>query len=323
VKRALISLLVLLSVLAPGAARAQGAGAQGWWTQVNGVVPPDVGATDLLLQGGDPARALPSTGGVVDQSPKPTALAALSFTVAPGSRVGPLVLQVASGGQAGDVRAYPVKAPWVPVQGGALADAPVPELSRYSAGTLSPDGASLVFPDIGRLATEAGLLSVVLVPGATDRVVVHQPTGTALTVAAPELATAPSRPVPPGQAAPQVPVPTGPPIAAIRVLPRVDSVVLPGVAAPAAPAPSVAAAPAPVAVAPVAAAALTRRLVPDDGRSRLIVVLEIALVVGFFGLMGQGPLAQLARLTGAQGPVDETRGIGRFRTVRSGRTPRL
>jgi hypothetical protein len=321
VKRVLLGLLVALSVLAPGAARAQGAGAQGWWTQVNGVLPPDVGATDLLLQGGDPARALPSTGGVVDQSPQPTALGALSFTVAPASQVGALVLGVASGGQASDVRAYRVRAPWVPVQGGALADAPVPDLSRYSAGKLSPDGASLVFPDIGRLTTEAGLLSVVLVPGATDRVVVHQPTGTALTVAAPEVATAPSGPVPP---APQVPLPAGPPIAAIRVLPRVDSVLLPGVTAPAAPNPSVAAAPAPVAAAPVAAAAaLTRRLVPDDGRSRLIVLLEIALVVGFFGLMGQGPLASLSRLTGDQTAVDEARGIGRFRTVRSGQTPRL
>ena len=83
-RRLLVGLLVLLGVLLPGPAQAQGSAAQGWWTQISGVVPPDVGATDLLLQGGDPMRAVPNTGGAIDQSPQPTALAALRFTVVPG-----------------------------------------------------------------------------------------------------------------------------------------------------------------------------------------------------------------------------------------------
>jgi hypothetical protein len=317
-RRLLVGLLVLLGVLLPGPAQAQGSAAQGWWTQISGVVPPDVGATDLLLQGADPTRAVPNTGGAIDQSPQPTALAALRFTVVPGSQIGSLVLQFATGGQAQDVRAYPAKGAWVPVQGGALADAAVPDLSRYSAGKLSPDGASLVFPDIGRLATDQGLLSVVLVPGAADRVVVHQPAASALTVVAPPIA-AEQAPPPPFAAVP-------PPSAVVPLLPRADSPALPGIVAPAPAAeePTVAPAPAPVAaVALPAPLAATRRLVPDDGRSRLIVLLEIALVVGFFGLMGQGPLALLARLTGEQALVEEARGIGRFRTARAGQAPRL
>lgn len=317
----LVGLVVVLAVLVPGAARAQGAAAQGWWTQVTGVVPPDVGPTDLLLQGGDPARALPNTGGVLDQSPQPTSLGALRFVVDPGSEVGALVLQVPAGGQALDVRAYPAKGAWVPVQAGALADAAVPDLSRYSAGKLSADGATLVFPDIGRLVTEQGLLSVVLVPGATDRVVVHQPAASALTVVPPAAAAEPVA---------QPPVTAAPPVAApVPVLPRVQSPGLPGFVVPVpvevvAPAPSVAQAPVPAVAVPVAAPlAAARRLVPDDGRSRLIALLEIALVVGFFGLLGQGPLALLARFTGEQAPFEQDRGIGRFQAARSGQAPRL
>ncbi|MGB8651886.1 MAG: hypothetical protein WCD35_14630, partial [Mycobacteriales bacterium] len=72
-----------------------------------------------------------------------------------------------------------------------------------------------------------------------------------------------------------------------------------------------------------AAVASVRRLLADDRRTRLLVGLEAVLLVGWFGLLGQGPLARLARLTG-QRPVARTeRGVGRFAAVRVGPAPRL
>jgi hypothetical protein len=324
VKGVLAALLLTASVvLSPGTAQAQGADAQGWWTQVNGAVPPDVGATDLLLQGGDPARVLPNTGGAVDQAPQPTALAAVRFSVTPGAQVGALVLQLAPGGQAMDVRAYPAKQAWVAVQGGALADAAIPDLTRYSAGKLSADGASLVFPDVGRLATEQGLLSVVLVPGALDRVVLHAPLPTALTVSPPAaVPTDEAPPVAPPAADPVVaPLDLQPGAAPAPVLPRVDATA-PTLAD--LPAPALAPQALPVAVAPaVAAASTARSLVPDDGRTRWFVLLELALVAAFFGLLGQGPLARLGGLTGQRAAAETARGVGRFRIDRTGSAPRL
>jgi hypothetical protein len=64
-------------------------------------------------------------------------------------------------------------------------------------------------------------------------------------------------------------------------------------------------------------------VVADDARTRGIVVLEALLVAVFFGLLGLGPLARLARLTGQTAAVTGERGVGRFRSVREGRAPRL
>lgn len=316
---------VLAFGLVPATAQAQGADAQGWWSefhqsgQPTPPAPPDVAADDLLLQGGDAARQLPATG-VVDQTPSPSAVGALRFTVAPGSEVGALVVTVAAGAQAADVRAYPAQGAWVPVQAGAIQDAPKPDLSRYSAGRLSADGATLDFPDIGRLVTDQGLLSVVLVPGPADRVVVHKPPATALSV------TAPVDPGAPELAAPSTPQPQVPDPARALVLAPVGIAVAPQLQALPAPAAPTVIGPgvAPVPAAPVAnQAAATRRLVADDARSRIVVLLELLLVTAFFGLLGQGPLALLSRLTGQPAEVDEARGVGRFRTGRTGRAPRL
>ena len=322
--RALLVLAVTLPwlLLASGPAQAQGPAAQGWWTEFHRsglpALPaaPDVAADDLLLQGGDPARLLPNTG-VVDQGPAPSAVAALRFVVRPGATVGALLLSVASGAQAMDVRAYPASRPWTPAQGGDLAEAPAPDLSRYSSGRLSADGTTLDFPDIGRLVTDQGLLSVVLVPGPADRVVVHHPASTALAVAAEpapveELVLAP---VPPALAVAvlpraDLPVLQPAPAAGTQVrLPSVPQVVLPAPVA------------APAPLAPVAQ--VVGRLVADDTRSRLLVLAEALLVITFFGLLGQGPLALLARAAGQLVQDDGQRGVGRFRTSRTGQAPRL
>jgi hypothetical protein len=74
---------------------------------------------------------------------------------------------------------------------------------------------------------------------------------------------------------------------------------------------------------PAAAPLALRREVADDDRTRLFVLLELLLLVVFFGLLGQGPLAPLGRRAGAAAPVATERGVGRFRQHREGRPPRL
>jgi hypothetical protein len=308
---------LLTPLLVPATARAQAPDAAGWWNAAHHSAvpatpppPPDVAAGDLLLQGGDPGRL--ADGG---SAPMPSAYAALRFSVPGSATIGALTLQLGSGAQAADVRAYSTTSSWRPVENGAIEDAPPPDLSRYVGATLSGDGTTLTFPDIGKLATDSGLLSVVLVPGATDRVVVLHPTATALTVSEP-----------PGTEA----VPQAPPVA--PVLPAVAPAVAPGLAVPpvapldpAAPqlAPTSAVLSPQLPARPVAAAAVGRRLVGDDRRTRLVVGLEALLVAIFFGLLGHGPLSALARLTGQPAAVEGERGVGRFRAVRAGTAPRL
>ncbi len=310
---AAVAFLALLALAAPGPVQAQGADAQGWWWTAaqQGMpalpAPPDVTADDLLVQGGDAPR-------LAGRPASPTAVAALRFVVPPGAGVAGLSLALGSGARADDVRAYATTSTWVPAKGGPMALAPSPDVSRYSAGHLSADGLTLAFPDVGRLLTEAGLLSIVLVPGPTDRVVAHRPSPAALVVVPALTVTSPPTPAPPqptGVAAP----PPALPVVAVPVVPAA----LPAQAPPQVAAPT----PRPV-VAPVLAQGVpVRRVVADDARTRSIVLVELALLALTFGLLGQGPLARAQRLLGPV-PVDTgERGIGRFRAVREGPAPRL
>jgi hypothetical protein len=309
VKRlAAVLLLATLALAVPRWATAQGADAQGWWWTAHqqGIpappAPPDVAADDLLVQGGDVLR-------LAGQPPSPTAVAALRFHIAPGESVSSLALAAAAGGTADDVRAYATTSTWQPVQGGPLANSPAPDVTRYSAGLLSADGAALVFPDVGRLVTEDGLLSLVLVAGPTDRVVLHRPLPTALTVQEVPFVQAPVLPVPAAV----------PPAAPATVLLPVRPLTAPVAAPPAvqAPAAQVAEPPLQAVVAPV------RHLVADDRRTRVVVALEAVLLLFTFGLLGQGPMAAAARLLGPQPVDDGERGVGRFRRPREGSAPRL
>ena len=305
-KRIVAMVLLCLPWLLIGVpAQAQGAQAQGWWSAVHRAAlpapptPPDVAADDLLLQGGDPARLLPA--GAVDQTPSPSAYAALRFATPAGSTVGSLTLTVASGAQAADVRAYPAKGGWVPAQGGAIEDAPAPDLTRFSVGVLT--GTTLVFRDVGRLVADDGTLSIVLLPGAADRLVVHPPLPTALMVtglpAAPALSPVP-RPVDPP--APQ-PAPVSAPVTPAFLRPVAPPVLLQ---------PAPVAAPQPVDVAPAALRPRVLTLVADDRRTRWFVGLEAALALAYFGL--------LARTRAAASSI---RGVGRFASDRAGAPPRL
>jgi hypothetical protein len=309
-----VALLAPLGALLPGTAHAQAPDATGWWTATHHAgaplappAPPDVAPGDLLLQGGDVQRNLPGT------APAPTAYAALRYALPEGAGVTALTLTLASGAQATDVRAYPTTTTWQPAEAGAIEDAPPPDLSRVVPGELSADGTTLTFPGIGKLASDSGVLSVALIPGVADRLVVLHPTATALTVTEPDVTQPP---------APAVPAPVAP-----AVLPRTAPG--PGLAAPVVPAvphvPQVAptSVPAQLPARPVSAAATVRRVVGDDGHARMVVLLEALLLTVFFGLLGHGPLGVLGRLTGGAEPERAERGLGRFRVAREGSVPRL
>ena len=317
--RRLLALAVLTPALAlvPGTARAQSPDAVGWWSSAHRsavpvVVPaaPDVASGDLLLQGGDVQRELPNT------PPAPTAYAALRYAVPEGGTVERLTLAVASDAQAMDVRAYATTSAWQPAENGAIEAAPVPDLSRYAVGTLT--GTTLVFDDIGKLVTDDGLLNVVLLPGVSDRVVVLPPKATALTVSEPEQPVVAPPPPPLGEPEPSTVGPVLAPVPAAVLPPApVAAIDVPQVApTQAAPQPQVQAQP---------VAASSRRTVTraDDSRTRLIVLLEALLLAVFFGLLGTGPLAALARVTGLREEATAERGIGRFRGPREGTVARL
>lgn len=328
-----LALLVGGLLLAPYAA-AQAPEATGWWSFAshsgqNAPPPPDVNDGDLLVQGGDLGGAAPSLG----LPTSPSAVAAVRFAIPDGAEVGALTLQVGGNARATDLRAYPVKKDdWKPSDGGPLADAPVAAGSRYSTGVLSADGTQLSFRDIARLVRPDGRLSVVLMPGASDRVVVKKPTAAALAVTEPDSGTYAAPP--PGQdasgAAPVTPV-SG---VGTAPLPPLETGSVPSAADPVAPpaetAPMVAGsatAPAPAAAAPVSASPqdLTSARVAADQRTRYLVALEALLVLATFGLIGWGPLRGLAALTG-QPPLAEvqaSRGVGRFVSERTGEVIRL
>ncbi|MCU1693129.1 MAG: hypothetical protein JWM64_2220 [Frankiales bacterium] len=336
-RAAAAAVLALLPLLAAAPAGAAAPVATGWWSfaTMPGLPvppsPPDVGEGDLLLQAGDPSGL---SAGSTDATPAPSAVAALRFDLPPGSAVGPLTLTVADGAAASDVRAYVTRDDWEPASGAPLAEAPVADRSRYSLGVL--DGTRLVFADVGRLLPEEGPLSLVLLPGVADRVVVRRPGADALAVTAPP-ATAPST------APTAAPAPPASTAAAADAAPPVVPDVVPGdpeaplpepvagapdvaVAAPDAAAPAPAAAPA---VAPVTAPAVAAPLpVPaalDDTRTRYLAAAELALVLLTFAMLRGGPLAGL--VGGATPAAEEgaarVRGVGRFAKERSGRVVRL
>ena len=312
--------------------------AAGWWNFAtrDGLPqpppPPDVNDGDLLVQAGDPSGA--STGSA-DGNVTPSAVAAVRFTIPTGASVGPLSFEVASGATAMDVRAYATSDPWKPVQNGPLAKAPAPNRSRYSLGVLS--GTTLVFADISRLVPDEGPLSVVILPGATDRVVLRKPGpaslkvtststgGTGTTAAPPPPVTGSTGSTGSSNGAPSDISGAG--TALPPALPEIGAPQAPAVAAPGGGTPVLAP---PVAGQPGASAQrpAARPVAANDVDTRYLAAAEAVLVVVTFGLLGWGPLARLAALTGnapdkpAQN-APAVRGVGRFVGPRDGAAVRL
>ena len=324
----LVATVLALVLVPPPGASAAAPDAVAWWNALHreGAPQPPAPGVDpgeLLVQGGDPLSLLPG----LTAQPSPLAVAALRFTLGPDALVTDLALAVDGPAVAQDVRAYTAAGPFEPVENGPYEKAPDVVLDDVSKAVLSADGLTLSFPDISRLVSPEGVLSIVLIAGPGDRVVLKAPGPAALDVVEPS-GSMPEQPGPVAESPPlaldsggsvSYPPPAG--------SPSTSSAFAPVAPPAAASAPDVTAAPqvaAPTSVAPMARRAVSTPI--NDTRTRVLVLVEAILVGIFFGLLGYGPFAQLSRITGlVTTPRGASRvlGIGRFSSVRTGSAPQL
>ena len=303
-----VLLVMVPPLLSASAGLAEAPVAAGWWSfTARGPVaapPPDVGKGELLVQGG----AL-----------TPTAVSALRFTPAAGWAAGRLVLPLSGATRRAEgVLVCQAVGPWQPQEAGAWEDAPAWSCGRSRPARLTPDGGALQVDDVRPLAAADGSISLVLVPGPADRVVLAEPTAGALTVTGP--AAAPTGPPDPDEQAsagdPGSPVGAGAPPAG-----GLDGGVLcwaavrraaaePGGGCGAGrcrPRPRTRTRAGRCAVSGTGRRGVRRCWGParrDDTTTRWLLAAEALLVLATFGLLGWGPLAFLQRVTGE--PVART-----------------
>lgn len=312
--------------LAPGPASASAPAVAAWWSASNlGAVaappPPDVKSGDLFVQGSNvtPAGVIPGVSG----PPSAQAIAALMFTIPDETEVGSLRLALdpaATPPPAASIVACRVTKAFRAVQNGPYSDIPSYDDTACVPGELSADGTTLAFPKVATLV-RLDTLSVALVPGPLDRVVLAAPTGTALTLnaaAAPAAAPPFSASEPPAGTAPAssgaVALGSGAdPGANSGVATGPLAAAAPSVASPVpVPAPALAA-PAPT---PASAAASGTRAEGARGARLLAGIGLLALLV--FSVLGwrrSGPVSVMG--------AERELGVGRFRSTRAGKAPRL
>ena len=343
------SATVVALLVAPASAQAPDVAA--WWNAANvgngappPPAPPDVPAGDLLVQGSNgngSAPTLPVSGAPATSQ----AVAGLSFDLPDGATVGSLTLTIdgTAPPAAPTIVACKATQNFVAVENGAWTDVPPSDCSQTSTPKL--DGSKLVFDDISKLVTD-GRLSITILPGAIDRVVLKKPDDSALQVmtagglgaSAPPLGTG-SNAGPVTDASGGVPAP---PVAAVgggAVLPPAGaggtSVAPPVIA----PSPSNGQG----ATQPVASTADSGTGGLSTTQRRVLAGIVIALeLLGFAMLMGDRDVEGLALGSAAAGagavggrlrapergarlPVAAPRsaGVGRFRSERQGPAPRL
>ena len=350
------SAAVLALLVAP--ANAQAPDTAAWWNASNvgngapaPPVPPDVAAGDLLVQGSNgngSAPAAPVSGAPATSQ----AVAGLRFDLPDGASVGALTLTIdgTAPPSAPTIVACKAAQSFAAVENGPWSSVPPSDCSQTSTPKLSSDGKSLVFDDISKLVGD-GQLSIILLPGALDRVVIKAPDDSALTVttagglgtSAPAFGTGTSA-GPSGSGFGSQPVA---PVGGAAVLPPASGgseAVAPPVVAPSQPASSQ---PGTQPVASTRASTGTGGLSTTQRRVLAGVVIALELL-GFLLLMGDrdverlalGPAAAAAGAGAAGGAVggrlrapDRGRqlaatsssvgGVGRFRTARQGKAPKL
>lgn len=349
------SAAVVALLVAPASAQAPDTAA--WWNAANAgngtptpPAPPDVPAGDLLVQGSNgngSAPALPVSGAPATSQ----AVAGLSFDLPDGATVGALTLTIdgTAPPSAPTIVACKATKKFFAEENGPWGDVPPSDCSQTSSPKLSSDGKSLVFDDISKLVGD-GHLSIVLLPGAVDRVVIKKPDDSALSVttasglgsSAPAFGTGTS-------AGPSGPGPASQPVAPVggaAVLPPASggsAPVAPPVVAPSQPTGSASGSTQPAAAS--RASSGTGGLSTTQRRVLAGVVIALELL-GFLLLMGDRDVERLALGSAAAGagagvgavggrlrPPDRGRslpaavssvgGVGRFRTERQGKAPRL
>jgi len=275
----------------------------GWWSAANrnpavpAVAPPDAGPRDLYVAG---ANALPAPLGVPGPD-GPVAIAGLRFRLPAGVAAQQLRLRLA-GVHPPAVTMIACRAlqPFAAAYAGTWADAPPYDCRDAGTARLDADG-QVVLDGVDRLRRGRDL-SVVLVPGPLDRVVVAAPDARTLTVTAPATAAGSLRaavrlpaPLPFAPAA----APDAVPLSGGRLPVAVQSPMRSSSTGP------VVAAPAPAAT---SAAALPARPWPILVATLLLALLAFVRIVGPRRREVAG---------GADGAVG-LRGVGRFRSERSG-----
>lgn len=314
-RRALVLVAVTATVLtvagaavAAPAPQTVGPVVAGWWSAANqdpalpAVSPPDVGPRDLHVAGANAGAGglpLPGAGG-------PTALAALRFTLPTGAVAGRLQLHL-TGVEPPAVTLTACRATrsFEAAQGGAWADAPTYDCADAGTARLEPDG-NVVIDGVDALRDGTDL-SLVLVPGPLDRVVVAAPEDGALTVSGSSSARAgvpAGAPLPPAAPMPSSLSGTAPLAGGAAPLP---AGALPGVTLPSAPSTAAAALP-PVVAAPLPAASAVE--VAARPLAALLGTLLLALLAFVLMLRDRGG----SPASGTAG----VRGVGRFRSERSG-----
>jgi hypothetical protein len=225
--------------------------------------------------------------------PGALAVAALSFPVPTGAQVGSLTLGLGGLKPASvSVIACPVTGPFRPVENGPLSDVPPFDCATSEVATLSADGASIGFSHLAAMV-RGGSLSIVLLPGAADRVVLTRPGPSVLAVV-------PAPPPPPDDLGPPpalAPAPAAPPPVVT------EPVLFPDTAAPPA-APRRHRTPPRATVSPAPPA-------PMQTAPRVILVATLA------------GIAAAALLLGRPAAAAGTRGFHRFARERTGPAPRV
>lgn len=336
-------------------ANAQAPDVAAWWSAANvgngapaPPAPPDVPAGDLLVQGSNgngSAPALPISGAPATSQ----AVAALSFDLPDGASVGALTLTIdgTAPPSAPTIIACKATKKFFAEENGPWTNVPPSDCSQTSTPKLSSDSKTLVFDDISKFLGD-GQLSIVLLPGAVDRVVIKKPDDSALSVmtagglgaAAPPLGTGTTG----GPAASGFGSQPQAPVGGTSVLPPAGSggseAIAPPVVAPSQPATTG------QATQPVAAAQASSGTGGlSTTQRRVLAGFVIALeLLGFLLLMGDRDVERLALGSAAAGgaagavggrlrPPDRGRqlgataggiaGVGRFRTERQGKAPKL
>jgi hypothetical protein len=332
-------------------AQAQAPDVTAWWNAANvgngapaPPPPPDVAAGDLLVQGSNANGSAPTTP--VSGAPVTSqAVAGLIFDLPDGATVGSLTLHIdgTAPPSAPTIVACKATQMFGAADNGAWTDVPPSDCTQTSAAKLSSDGSSLVFDDVGKLASD-GRLAITLLPGAVDRVVLKKPDDGALEVTSSGGSLGGSVPAfgsGSGNGFSSQPQAAPPPVAAVG-----GSAVLP-------PASTDSGAVAPPVVAPSPTAASGGGFAPAASRAaagtgglsttqrRVLALFVIGLeLLGFLMLLGErdaersgiGPVAP-ALAGGRLRPPDRGHpartaaatigGVGRFRGERQGRPPRL
>ena len=284
---------------------------QAWWNLANAGAapppnPPDVGKTDLLIQFGDTTGAY--SGISNQQGTGASAITAVAFTLPDGAVPQRLTLQVSDNAVAQHVMACPIEGSFKAERNGHYKDVPTYDCAHQVVGTYDSKAHTLTFTGVADVAGPTAL-SVVLLPGQADRVVVHQVTSADLSVTGGEE---------------QLPAFVPPPVVsqpATTTVPQPAPATVPNAAALPTPAPVVPTQPEPV-VAP-SMPQLQKPLAETDAdtaRVKLLAGSELAILAAVV-LLYATPLGR--RLLPATVEPAGMRGVGRFRAERVGQPPRL